>query len=647
MSSAHDAFKALGPVDWESVDQNDVQSFLMTTFAEAQCLVDSIPVSLTSTTTGRRRSATDPSAKLPGRAPKTSDGAAQLRKEWKEVQVNPRDNPLGINVYRLNSKDRKGAWFARRSIHEGLTFEKWKLGMEREFAESLKVQGKPGDGKIRGIGADKRVVNTVVDGCGKMEVYHLSAQFPGPTAPRDFVTMLLSSDSAMETPMQQGLGKPRYFMVVSKPCNHAQCRQRSGYIRGQYESVEFIREIKVEKKPLRKVRSSIDLGNEEVAAARWDAVERLGKTITIAGSAKGEEEDNDDYESMVEWLMVTRSDPGGNVPRFLVEKGTPAGIVGDANKFLKWISSMRMDDFATDDEVDSKLKEAEEVEQEKGAPTAEPTCNLIVDPAAEPRPIKPDEQVNAPTGFYGMMASALGVAGSAVASRLPNPFGSAKGGDSDSDVSPEDDDTSSIHSFHSFDNESQAEVGAEITRTASSLLNGVTPSSTHSSESVASKSATSTPTQHERELGKLEDRRRKLHEKMQRAQQRALTKKEQDALRDESAIAKLREKHEREVAKQEEKYKREVKRLEGKRAQEQRKADERRRKQVEREEKANLALELDKVRAERDVALKQIEVLKEQVGELQAQNTMLVRQMGKQSKENVQDTLKRANTGMS
>jgi hypothetical protein len=631
-----------------------------------------------------------------------------LRKEWKEVQVNPRDNPLGVNVYKLAAKDKKGAWFARRSVHEGLSFERWKYGMEIEFAESLKIQGKPGDGKIRGIGADKRVEDIVVDGCGKMEgtfressspyfaadlhtlVYQLSAQFPGPTTPRDFVTLLASSDSAMKPPMQEGLGKTRYFMLVSKPCIHPDCPQRSGYIRGQYESVEFIREIKIEK-PLRKVRSSVDLGNEDSAAARQNAMEDLnkeallrsarkaalsssasdlgdtggrkrGKTISFAGTGEdGLEDDDDDCETVVEWLMVTRSDPGGSVPRFMVEKGTPAGIAGDANKFMKWVSTKHPGDSTATDDADSEVEmdqptpRAEEFQQEKPRNGSTPTYNLTVDPSARtiPGPVTVDDQDQGSGGIYGMIAGAL----NAAASRLPNPFGSAKGGDSDLDISPAgstEDDSSSVLSFHSV--ASMPEESGLLPKSASEDHLTVTTTttnteaeaqSTHSSESAAalSTAAQSTaPSQHEKDLRKLEERRRKLQEKMEKAQERAVSKKQQDSERDESAIAKLREKHEREVAKQEEKYRRELKRLEDKRAQEQKKSEEKKKKALEQEMKANLSMELDKTKAERDLALKQIEILKEQVGDLQQQNTMLVAKLGKQSSPELLADLKRVDS---
>ncbi|KAK8049295.1 hypothetical protein PG994_011025 [Apiospora phragmitis] len=655
MAHPHDAFKSLAPIDFDEINQDDPKPFLTETFVDAQCLIDSIPGSAAAKQPhpppGRPRSATDPTATR--NAAKATERAEQLRKEWKEVQLNPRDNPLGVSVYRMGSKDKKGAWFARRSVHKGMAFERWKLGMETEFAESLKVQGKPGDGKIRGIGADKRAVNQTVDGCGKIQVYQLSAQFPGPTTPREFITLLLTSDTAVDTPTQ---AKSRYFLVVSKPCTHPECPPRNEYIRGQYESVELIREIKTPK-PLRKVRSSIDLGKDEIEAAKAATAEALGKealvrsarnaalassasdvreqegrkrgkTIGFAGTGEDQEGD-DNSETMVEWLMVTRSDPGGSVPRFMVERGTPAGIAGDAKKFLDWVSAMKVDDFPDHDEVSNQIKDQAAAVEEK-IPHELQKQALSEELS---RPISNSQQdaqeAIGSGGIYGMISNALGAAASA----LPNPFGSVKGGDSEMSLSSSDlvDDTSSVHSFHSFGSDAASEKpipdGAALTPSISANTGDV--QSTHSSESVAKSNA---PSHSEKELRKLEQRREKANQKLRRAQERALAKKEQDAQRDEATIAKLREKHEREVAKQEAKYRRDMQRLEDKKAHEQRKAEERRRKALEREEKSNLSMELANVRTERDVALKQIDLLKEQVGELQAQNTILVAKLGRQSK---------------
>ncbi|KAI1212979.1 uncharacterized protein F4807DRAFT_307082 [Annulohypoxylon truncatum] len=670
MPSAHEVFKALAPVNWDDIPHDKLDTFLEEIFNDAQCILDSIPVSSTSSQKGGRpRSATDSNLpSLSSRSSKSSNRASELRKDWKEVKVNPRENPLGLDVYKLAAKDGKGAWFARRSVHDILTFEKWKLGMEKELDESLKVQGKPGDGSIRGIGADRKVVNQIIEGRGKMQVYQLSAQFPGPTTPRDFITLLLSSDSAIDVP-----GTPKHYMLVSKPCVHPECPPRQGYIRGQYESVEFIREVRVEKS-LRKTRSSIDLPNDESAASIRNAAENLGRQASIRSARQAADsasptrdgegrrrgrtigyadigdviENEEDYDTMVEWIMVTRSDPGGSVPRFMIERGTPPGIAGDANKFVKWISSKSIHDFTESDDEDTKLKQEAEMAEEhtsKKSASTNSTANLTRSPSA-PLLSAVDERVEAgdpanPTGFYGMISNALNSAASAAASHMPNPFVSVNDDNmSSSDLSEslDDDDASSTRSFHSLEAEeiegndgSSSKPEESSTQLTPSVTNGGAES-TRSTDSLARSTGTS---QHDKELKKLEERKRKTEEKLRRAQEKALAKRGStsdttSSQREEAALQKLREKHEREIAKQQEKYQREVKKLEAKRNSEQKKVEERRRKTLEREEKSNMAMELDKVRAERDIARKQMEILKEQIGDLQTQNTMLVARLGRE-----------------
>src|SRR3569833_2142278 len=694
--SHHEAFKALGPIEWPTIDHDDLAAFFKSTFGAGQPIIDSIPLPTAVTQAqrvGRARSHTDLSAlsavsnwsltaSTSGSAPAgDAAAAAALLKEWKEVKINPRDNPLAINVYKLGAKDGKGAWFARRSVHEGITFAKFRLGLEREFAEALKAsqarKGGPGTGNVRGIGAERRVEDKTVDGSGRCEVYQLSAQFPGPTTPRDFVTLLLSSSApADEEGGKQARGRgrkkgsgPRQFMVVSKPCVHPDCPTRSGFIRGQYESVEVIREIPIEK-PLRRTRSSIDLRREEARPDReMDAdvtreatlrsakkvaeeAERKGhrgKAISVSfdarsevggrggGSARdGDDEDDDDkMETAIEWLMVTRSDPGGSVPRFMGEKGTPAGIVSDAGRLLDWLASKDPRDFETTGEESKRVqKEAVATEgphrKDEGGSGAgsrrpqAPTGNVA--PDAEAR--APDAALS-PSGFYGIIANALGVAGSVVASRMPsNPFtGSARATDSEPDLDDDDSD-SDVSSYASAMESAPAQ---DAVTTAST--DGLTPpevASMHSTRSDESKTPSSTTQpQHERDLKKLQERRRKVHEKIAKAQERSLGRKNDDREKDAQALQKLREKHERELAKQEEKYQRELRKLEQKKLNKERKAEERRRKQVVREEKTNKTHEHKRDTTERDVALKQIDVLKDQIGELQSQNTMLVAKLGK------------------
>lgn len=189
MANPHEPFTSLGPIDWEDVPQDTLPEYLEDIFSEAQTVVDSIPsthpshddASQHQASAGRARAQTDPavlnavpataahSPKPRARTPAAIAQSQKLQKEWKEVKVNPRENPHDVKVYKLGSKDGKGAWFARSSLHEGLSFEQWKDGLQREFMETMKVQGQPGSGSIRGIGADKRVENHDLHDAGHVQ----------------------------------------------------------------------------------------------------------------------------------------------------------------------------------------------------------------------------------------------------------------------------------------------------------------------------------------------------------------------------------------------------------------------------------------------------------------------------------------------
>jgi hypothetical protein len=183
MAALQDALKSLSPTEFSSVPIDDLKDFLSESFSHAQLLVDSIPIpappeeallptagrSRSNTTSSIASSASEISSSSARPTPPPSDVEA-LQKSWgKPIKLNAKDNPLDMNVYKLAGKDGKGAWFARRSVHEGLGFEKWKRGLEREFPESMKVQGGPGEGNIRGIGGERRVEFREVPGVGKLE----------------------------------------------------------------------------------------------------------------------------------------------------------------------------------------------------------------------------------------------------------------------------------------------------------------------------------------------------------------------------------------------------------------------------------------------------------------------------------------------
>ncbi|KAI0099635.1 hypothetical protein GGR51DRAFT_535268 [Nemania sp. FL0031] len=648
MPSAREAFKALGPVDWDSFAQEDPKTLIADIFKDAHELISSIPVSskVESQKISRAQDVIDTDIPLPlNQVPECSEEARELRKEWKGVKINPRDNPLDLNIYKLAAKDGRGSWFARRSVHEGLSFRKWKIGMEREFPESLKVQGQPGDGKIRGLGADKCVVNQTVDGCGRIQVYQLSAQFPGPTSPRDFVTLCMTSDNATTEPASDGVEKSRFFMLVSKPCVHPECPERQGFIRGYYESVEFIREIKVDK-PLHKTQPSEDGTGEDPSPSTTNSSDNAGEEVDTSVSQgkdteckiEDTEHESQEGDSTIEWTMITRSDPGGSVPRFIIEKKTPEGIANDAQKFLQWISSENFEKLLSGD-PESTLAELDTTRSETPIlNTSHASSDSVSKPLggthikSSPSTSEQDNPESpGPGGVYGMISGALGMVASAAASRLLGPSGESEG---NSEISSSDssDDASSIHTFHSFDATGDAEPGKAEDDEAPTPSASIT-SSKELLPSPESTSTSSRPSHHDKELKKLEERRRKIEEKLRRTEERALAKKTEDAQRDEAAQQKLREKHEREMARQEEKYQRERRKLEAKRAEEEKKAEERRLKQAERERKANLTLELEKTRAERDVARKEVEVLREMVRELQAVNTRLVARLGREGVE--------------
>lgn len=178
MATHHEPLRALGPIEWDAVPVDDLQPFMNETFIDAQTIAESVPSPTTASAAG---AAAAPAGAVFEQAEKSYSQrqsgsslavAQQLRKEWKEIKMNARDNPLNISVYKMAAKDGRGAWFARRSLHHGLTYESWKTGLEKEFPETLKVQGSPGSGNIRGVGADRHVESRDVEGSG-----HLSGKY--------------------------------------------------------------------------------------------------------------------------------------------------------------------------------------------------------------------------------------------------------------------------------------------------------------------------------------------------------------------------------------------------------------------------------------------------------------------------------------
>lgn len=543
-----------------------------------------------------------------------------------------------------------------------------------------------------------------------MAVYHLSAQFPGPTAPRDFLTLLMTSDSALvgsgstrsllaitseNTRSSQFNPVPRHFMVISRPCIHPDCPPRDGYIRGQYESIEFIREIPIRPKKssstteLLKVRHSrgssslhrkslsLELHEEDYAGSASDDTQsdnlemnasvrgrRRGKTISFAESrgfnAKGEamdannaESDELDESNPVEWIMVTRSDPGGSVPRFLVERGTPGGIVSDASKFVDW--AFKKEHLELKEEVEERKEGIRGNEDHNGKfQDLEPyqTNGHLAglndnvrqaDPLIQSAELDSTRSAKAPEhGQGGLFASVANVAYSGIETYAPQmvinhlpghhatPLHAPSAVTEGSDViirggiqhGRDSGDTLSIRSSSSAASFASAEDHFEDCSSVHSTSDSLPASTTQVKDA-------SDMTQQEKELAKLDDRKRTLDEKLSKVRDKEAKDKEEMTSREGERLRKAEEKHAREVQKQEQKYQKEVARLEAKRARESAKEEERRRKIEDKDEKARLSREKEQYRQQLEVVSRERDLLKEQVGALQKENTALVAKIGK------------------
>lgn len=512
-------------------------------------------------------------------------------------------------------------------------------------------------------------------------VYLLSAQFPGPTAPRDFVTMVLTSDQAL---LDQSGGEqdvPRHFMVISRPCSHPDAPPRDGFIRGKYESVEFIREIPIHKPPPRSASTSNlpSTRNRATSSLSRDAIVRnakknhsppngedgpgleepglaengraRGSTISFDKSrgseAKGENVDihQSDHESEsnpIEWIMITRSDPGGSVPQFMIERGTPGGIVSDATKFLDWACSKDMEDPESDNEPESNGAAAQGPNAENHGRTPhhhdhekdlhnhqtnghlagiEPTSTPIKEAPKDlvTPDIPPHESANG--GLYGMITDAAGIAGGFISAHTAAIISSSlPHADSEPPSEPlRRDSVSSISSVSSVESFASALENYNSNDVCSSTESSAQDRVTASQDMAAQ----------DKKLQKLEERKRKLDEKLARVREKGMNKKSEDSAKEEEAMRKAKEKHDREEKKQEEKYRKEVEKLERKKEKEAQKAEDRRKKAAERDDKLRLLKELDEIKAEVIVLRKEREILRGQVGDLQAENTMLAAKIGR------------------
>ncbi|KAL2847239.1 hypothetical protein BJY01DRAFT_166869 [Aspergillus pseudoustus] len=338
MATLHEALKSLTGTPWDSIptEQSDLRTYLTDLSTNARLIIDSVPEPSSESNNATAYGKLKPSST---RLETTDEATLAHQREWsKPIKVgSSKDNPLGIEVYKLPGADGNGHWFGRRSVHEGLPFSVWEEKLSGEMKETLRnnqrrmEQGFPADQAVRGIGAEKQIEELeVMDESGekvlgRVNVYHVSAQFPRPTTARDFVTIIITWERTWSVASEgEGKGRAgRSWMMVSRPCVHPDVPEVQDYIRGEYESVEMIREILVDRHQREGSSSTSGTGSGSSSGE---------------GSNGNDKERAEDESNPVEWIMVTRSDPGGTIPRWMVEKGTPKSICSDAAKFLDWAS---------------------------------------------------------------------------------------------------------------------------------------------------------------------------------------------------------------------------------------------------------------------------------------------------------------------
>jgi DNA repair exonuclease SbcCD ATPase subunit len=346
-----------------------------------------------------------------------------------------------------------------------------------------------------------------------------------------------------------------------------------------------------------------------------------GGTIGFAESrgpeAKGEQidrNDEDDETNPVEWIMITRSDPGGGIPRFMVERNTPSSIVTDAGKFLNWACAK--DDFPSREETEELAEDSarKSLEGERKFSISESngiSAGIGSSIADRPTTFRTHSQHKAERSIIDSIAETVGgYIPETVEAYIPNALNPLQRTDSLSSTST----TSSSDSFAS------ADEGPSPAPSISSVK------STSESTSLAPKNLDLTQNNHHtRELQRIESKKAALENKLEAARE----KNSNPDLKTSKDLEKAAERHARAQKKQEAKFAREVQKLEERRKRETQKLLQRQQKEADKSNLQKLTRERDEWKQKAELMEKENKVLHEQIGDLQRENTALVARIGK------------------
>ena len=347
-----------------------------------------------------------------------------------------------------------------------------------------------------------------------------------------------------------------------------------------------------------------------------------GTTIADADGA-GASRYGDPESNPVEWIMITRSDPGGNVPRWMVERGTPAGIVGDATKFLDW--ACKLDAPITKDNGDDD--DDDDDENEQGSATRL-EAQRSASQAAHLPPLQPE--------------------GGASTADKSNVTQSERAWETKSHSSAE---LSSIASFATASsNEHERGDEGEDSRTADEAPSSLPSGPSGVLDDGSGSPAIALDASDDKGSSKLQGQRRKMDAKLAATRSKILSAAPasgEPTQKHQATLAKVEERHRKEVERHERKYQNHMLKLEAKRERQTQKDDARRRKQEEKDERSRLVRERDELRGQVEKAKKEMAEMVEHVGELQSQNTHLIMKLGKVDAAALHEALTNSRRGRS
>ena len=430
-------------------------------------------------------------------------------------------------------------------------------------------------------------------------------------------------------------------MIVSIPVTHPDAPPRNGLIRGFYESVELIREI-----PLAPSKSSSTTDLLKPGRSRSRArCSTIGFAESRGPEAKGERidrkfdaSDDDPETNPVEWIMITRSDPGGGIPRFMVERSTPSSIVTDAGKFLDWACSK--DDIPGPEE-DGEAQEAAQGKFRKSMESDRYSVSHAngylagvgtsiadrPDPATFGRPPKDSDESQ--PGVISSLANALesGIASYApdiVQQNLPNALQRSQSHSSSST------EASSLNSFVSVEQFNTAEEGLPSGYSAGPNIATPSSPSTKSLALYQSDSSGLGGNGHaSKELRKIEQKKQALDVRLAESRAKEAQISQEASVKSIKELQKVTDKHTRERKKQEDKFEKEVRKLEERRQHETRKLLAKLQKEADKNNLLKTQKERDDWKAKAETTEKENKLLKEQIGDLQRENTVLVARIGR------------------